>query len=62
VRKDVTNVSVGGAKGIAFYGWDDRLHDTREVWFIHDGLLYEVSTFKSLDTWLAPIMQSWTFI
>jgi hypothetical protein len=57
-RKDVTNVTVDGAKGIAFYGWDDRLHDTREYWFIHDGLLYEVTTFKSLDGWLSPIMQS----
>jgi hypothetical protein len=41
-----------------FYGWDDRLYDTREYWFIHDGLLYEVTTFKSPDGWLSPIMQS----
>lgn len=33
----------------------------REVWFIRDGFLYEVTTFDDLDSWLAGIMQSWVF-
>jgi hypothetical protein len=28
--------------------------DTREIWFIHGGFLYEVTTYKQLDSWLAP--------
>ena len=38
-----------------------RMGDTREVWFIHGGFLYEVTTYKQLDSWLAPIMQTWQF-
>ena len=36
--------------------------DWREVWFIHGGYLYEVTTYKELDTWLGSIMQTWKFI
>ena len=36
--------------------------DTREVWFIHGGYLYEVTTYKELDIWLAGIMRTWKFI
>jgi hypothetical protein len=33
----------------------------REIWFIHGGFLYEVTTYKQLDSWLTPIMQTWQF-
>ena len=36
--------------------------DTREVWFIHGGFLYEVVTYKELDDWFAGIMRTWKFI
>ena len=36
--------------------------DAREVWFIKNGFLYEVTTYKELDAWLASIMQTWKFI
>lgn len=36
--------------------------DTRELWFIHNGYLYEVATYKTLDAWLAGIMQMWQFV
>jgi hypothetical protein len=45
-----------------FYGNNAIMGDTREVWFIHSGLLYEVTTYKQLDSWLGQIMQTWTFI
>jgi len=32
--------------------------DTREIWFINAGLLYEVTTYKQRATWLVPIMQT----
>src|SRR6266568_5409859 len=55
IVKDRKNITVDGASGIGFYGLDERLLDTREVWFTHEGLLYEVTTFKVLDKWLEPI-------
>jgi hypothetical protein len=59
---DPTDVTVDGARGIEFFSNAPRLNDTREVWFIHGGFLYEMTTYKELDTWLKPIMQSWQWI
>jgi hypothetical protein len=30
----------------------------REVWFIHDHFLFEVTTYKELSGWLTDIMQT----
>ena len=43
------------------YGSNSVMGDTREIWFIHAGLLYEVTTYKQLDSWLVPILQTWQF-
>jgi hypothetical protein len=55
-------VTVDGARGIEFFSNAPRMNDTREVCFIHGGFLYEVTTYKELDAWLQPILQSWQFI
>ena len=49
VKIDPTDVTVDGASGIEFLSSAPRLNDTREVWFIHGGFLYEVPTYKELD-------------
>jgi hypothetical protein len=33
-----------------FFGSNSAMGDTREIWFIHGGFLYEVTTYKELDT------------
>ena len=60
--KEPKEVTVGGARGTMFYGYNPTMGDTREVWFIHGGFLYAVITYKELDTWLAGIMSTWKFI
>lgn len=62
VMDDPTNVIIDGVQATMFYGYNSIMGDTREVWFIKGGLLYEVATFKALDAWLAQIMQTWQFI
>jgi hypothetical protein len=62
VRESLTNVSVDGAVGAAFYSTDASLGATREIWFVHNGFLYELTTLKPLDSWLSHILQSWKFI
>jgi hypothetical protein len=57
-----TNVVIDGTQATMFYGSNPIMGDTREVWFIKNGFLYEVATYKSLDQWLGTIMQSWQFI
>jgi hypothetical protein len=62
VMQDPTDVTVDGVRGTIFFSTDAIMGDTRELWFIRGGLLYEVTTYKPLDTWLANIMQTWQFI
>ncbi len=62
VMNDPVDVLIDGVRATLFYGRVEGFGDTREVWFLHNGYLYEVITYKELDTWLAEIMKSWTFI
>ena len=50
------------ANGQPFFFSEDVIgNKTREVWFIKDGFLYEISTRAELDTWLAQILSTWRF-
>jgi hypothetical protein len=57
-----TNVVVGGAQAVMFFGNNAIMGDTREVWFVRGGYLFEVTTYKDLDAWLSQIMATWEFI
>jgi hypothetical protein len=56
-----TATTIDGVPATMFYGSNSVMSDTREIWFINAGLLYEVTTYKQLDTWLLPILQTWQF-
>ena len=62
VSKEQKVVLIDGVRATLFTGYNDSIGDTREVWFIRGGFLYEVVTYKELDIWLAEIMKSWKFI
>ena len=62
VRTNVENTYVGGARAVTFNSYNALLGDTREVWFIRNGYLYEVTTFKGDTDWFTPTMQSWSFL
>jgi hypothetical protein len=62
VIKDSKPIVVAGVKGTEFYGHNDQMDDTSEIWFIHGGYLFEVYTYKPLDSWLAAIMKTWKFL
>ena len=62
IRQDPIDVTIDGTKATAFYSHNDILDDTREIWFIHGGYLYEVTSYKELSTWLDKIMQSWKLL
>jgi hypothetical protein len=62
VMNEPIDVLIGGVPARAFFGEANLMGETREVWFIRNGLLYEVTTYKQLDTWLADIMNTWRFI
>lgn len=62
VMQEPTNVTVDGVFGTMFFGSVPPLGDTREVWFINNGYLFEVSAPKSQDSWLQGIIGSFRFI
>ena len=62
VKLEPHDTVIDGAPGIAFFGFDARLGQTREIWFIHNHFLYEVTTYKELDSDLSEIMKTWRFI
>lgn len=51
----------GGQRALIFWSEDSAVGRLREVWFIHDGFLYEVTTYAELDDWLANILNTWRF-
>jgi len=61
VVKDPTAVVIDNTKATMFFGKNTIMGDTREVWFIKNGYLYEVTTYKELDSLLATVMQTWRF-
>lgn len=62
IMKDPVDVVIAGVRGTMFWSKNSIMGETREVWFINHGFLYEAVTYKHLDTWLAEVMQTWEFL
>jgi hypothetical protein len=56
VMKGLQDITIDGATAASFYSRSDSLGETAEVWLLHDGYLYEVTTPKPLAEWLSDIM------
>lgn len=54
-------LSVDGESALAFYSDDPDIGETFEVWFVHDGLLYQATTYRHLDAWLTTVLETWRF-
>lgn len=61
VFKDPINIVVGGVPATAFLSENDIMGETREVWVIHNGHLFEMTTYRSSDAWIAEIVNTWRF-
>ncbi|TSC69412.1 MAG: hypothetical protein G01um101456_191 [Parcubacteria group bacterium Gr01-1014_56] len=59
VMKEPTDIVIDGIRATMFFSENALMGETREVWFIHDGYLHEVTTYKELNLWLAEIMRTW---
>ncbi len=62
VRKDLENIYIGDVLGASFYGFDENLGETKEIWFINKGFLYEISTLKSMESLVEDLVKNWNFI
>ncbi len=61
MEKAVQIVLPGGIQAVHFESHAPIIGDSSEVWFIHNGYLYEVTTYRALDTWLAGILGTLQF-
>ena len=63
VRTNVEGAILDGVEAATtFTSVDLSLGETREVWVIHDGRLYEITTVESARDWLASILETWRFL
>lgn len=56
------NVLIGSARIPALLFWSNdgaSVGKTRELWFIQDGYLYQVTASREMDETLAKIMETW---
>jgi len=50
-----------GAVALVFFSEESSIGETREIWFVHNGYLYQISTYKELDSLVAKIISTWRF-
>lgn len=62
IRQNVENATVDGVQAVTFNSFDQALGETREIWMIRNGFLYEITTFKGVGLWFNPFIQSWDFL
>jgi hypothetical protein len=61
-RENVEPAMLGGVEAVTFTSQDPFLGKTREIWLIHDGHLFEITTFRGTSDWFLPILQTWKFL
>ena len=62
VMNDPQNITIDGAPATEFFSTNPAMGASREIWFLHGGFLYEITTPQPLDSWLLQIMETWQFI
>jgi len=61
VMEDVHPVQVAGADGLALTSDEAGVGRVAEVWMVHDGVLYEITTYPELAHLLGQVLSTWTF-
>ena len=61
VRTNERQIYVDGVPAALFWG-TDSIGNTVEIWFIHDGLLYEVTSYRELEASTLEILKTWKFV
>ena len=60
--QDIETVTIGtGTPALAFSSNTPDLGPTRELWFVHDGYLFEITTYSNLGGWLRQIIDTIRF-
>jgi hypothetical protein len=55
-------ILLGGVESLAFYGEGENLGGTYEIWAVHNGRLFQITTYKNFRTSLLEILRTWQFL
>ncbi|OGZ32862.1 MAG: hypothetical protein A2V69_00610 [Candidatus Portnoybacteria bacterium RBG_13_40_8] len=61
IKNPEQRVLKNGAVALVFFSEEQSLGETREIWFIHNNHLYQITTNKELDGLVAKILETWRF-
>lgn len=61
VRNQEEAILLAGVPAVAFKSTDTLLGETREVWLLREGYLYEITAPISSEAWLQEVMLTWNF-
>jgi maltose-binding protein MalE len=61
IKNPEQRVLKNGVPALIFFSEEASLGETREIWFVHNGFLYQISTYATLDNLVAKIMETWKF-
>ncbi len=62
IRNNIKKSSIDGVEAVEFDSRDDVIGETKEIWFIRGGYLYEVTAPKEAGNLLDSVMQNWKFL
>jgi hypothetical protein len=57
-----STIPLDGICATTFLSKSIAIGETREVWAIHNGYLYEITTFRELDEVMQQVVDSWRFL
>lgn len=56
---DSHDIEIAGSRGVTFLDMESKNNPQRNVWFINNGHLYQITTYRSFDTKMSDILSSW---
>jgi hypothetical protein len=61
IKNPEQRVLKNGAVALIFFSQEPSIGEIREIWFVYNGYLYQISTYKELDSLVADILETWRF-
>ena len=61
IRNAEHRVLKNGIPALIFFSEEPSLGETREIWFIYGGYLYQITATKEIDGLVAQIVATWKF-
>lgn len=61
IKNAENRVLKNGIPALIFFSEEASLGETREIWFINNGYLYQVTATKEIDSLVAQIIATWKF-